>query len=97
MLDHVRDLVGRPGRRNVCMIQPPLYWTWCPHCSGEDITAGIYERCEQLQGHCGTYFASELLAGISVSYGMEYAADLVHCHFASAARVSDAADVVAVT
>jgi len=92
-LDHVRDLVGRLGGRNVRLIQPPLYWTWFPHFSGEGIAAGIYERCELLQGQSNTYFASELLAGVSVTYGMEYAADLIRRHFTSAARVNDAADV----
>ena len=97
MMDHVHDLVERLGGRNVRLLQPPLYWTWFPHFSGEDIAAGIYERCEQLQGQFGTYFASELLAGVSVTYGMEYAADLVHRHFAPGVRVSDADRVAATT
>jgi hypothetical protein len=49
LLDHIRDLVGRLGGRNVRTLQPALYWTWFPHFSGEDIAAGIYERCDQLQ------------------------------------------------
>ena len=96
LLDHIRDLVGRLGGRNVRMLQAPLYWTWFPHFSGADIAAGIYERCDQLQGQCGTYFASELLAGVSVTYGMEYAADLVRRHFAASAQVNRADRVAAV-
>jgi Flavin containing amine oxidoreductase len=60
---HVQDLVRRLGGTAAHLIQPPLYWKWFPHFAGEDISTGIYERFEALQGTRNTFFAGEILAG----------------------------------
>ncbi|MBW4555016.1 MAG: NAD(P)-binding protein [Trichormus sp. ATA11-4-KO1] len=77
---NVADLVQKLGGTQIKFLGQPLIWKWFSHFSPQDIGEGIYKRLETLQGCQNTYFANELNAGVSVPYGMEYAANLVQ-HF----------------
>ncbi|MBD2344783.1 NAD(P)-binding protein [Anabaena subtropica] len=79
--NNVVDLVKRLGGTEVKLLGEPLIWKWFSHFSSQDLENGIYERLEMLQGCDNTYFSNELTAGVSVPYGMEYAADLVQRFF----------------
>jgi protoporphyrinogen oxidase len=76
--NQIDDLVGRLGGRNIRRVESPIYWRWFPHFSSDDIRSGVYERIERLQGNNNTFFAGEIVAGVAITYGMEYAAHLVH-------------------
>lgn len=79
--NNVVDLVKKLGGTGVKLLTQPLIWRWFSHFSPQDLGNGIYERLEVLQGSQNTYFSNELTAGVSVPYGMEYAADLVQRFF----------------
>lgn len=76
--NQIEDLVGRLGGHNIQRVESPIYWRWFPHFDAEDIRGGIYERIEEMQGKRNTFFAGELIAGVAITYAMEYAAHLVH-------------------
>ncbi|AUS99219.1 hypothetical protein CLI64_01755 [Nostoc sp. CENA543] len=77
----VLDLVKRLGGSQVEFLTKPLIWKWFAHFSPQNLREGIYERLDMLQGCQNTYFANELTAGVSVPYGIEYAADIVQRFF----------------
>ncbi|MDZ8187256.1 MAG: FAD-dependent oxidoreductase [Nostoc sp. ChiSLP02] len=79
--NNVVDCVKKLGGTQVTHIEQPLIWKWFSHFSAEDLKDGIYQRLEKLQGNQNTYFANEMIAGVSVPYGMEYAAYLVERFF----------------
>lgn len=78
---NVADCVKKLGGTQVTLMGQPLIWKWFSHFSAEDLKDGIYQRLEILQGNQNTYFANEMTAGVSVPYGMEYAAYLVERFF----------------
>lgn len=80
MIKNVYDLARRLGASQAKLIGQPLIWKWFPYFAVEDFKRGIYGRLEGLQGQNNTYYVGEILAGVGVAYGMEYAADLVE-HF----------------
>jgi protoporphyrinogen/coproporphyrinogen III oxidase len=81
MEQHIRKVVTQMGGTYVERVRDPIIWKWFPYFSGEDVHSGIFERLEALQGQQNTYFAGEVAAGISVPFGMEYAAKLVSRFF----------------
>lgn len=81
MVRNVYDLARRLGATRAKLIGHPLIWKWFPYFAVEDYKRGIYDRLESMQGQNSTYYIGEILSGVGVAYGMEYAADLVERFF----------------
>lgn len=81
LVRNVYDLAERLGASSAKLIGHPLIWKWFPYFVVEDFKRGIYDRFESLQGQNNTFYIGEILSGVSVAYGMEYAADLVERFF----------------
>ncbi len=81
LVRNVYDLAGRLGATSAKLVGHPLIWKWFPYFAVEDYKRGIYDRFESLQGQRNTFYIGEILSGVGVAYGMEYAADLVERFF----------------
>ena len=73
----IRSVVARFGGRLEQIEHRAVVRGWFPHFSETALRAGAYQRLEAMQGRNNVWFAGELLAGIGVPHGMEYAAALV--------------------
>jgi len=73
----MRELVARLGGRVTAIEHRVVVRDWFPHFPEAPLRAGAYARLEAMQGRGNVWMAGELLAGIGVPHGMEYAADLV--------------------
>lgn len=73
ILKHLRnDLDARKYR----ILDEPVVKRWphyFPHVSGHDFMSGFFQRVDRLQGHRGTYYSGETVAGTSVSLVTSYA------------------------
>ncbi len=78
---NVYDLARRLGATEAKLVGHPLIWKWFPYFVVEDFKNGIYERIDAMQGQNNTFYIGEILSGVGVAYGMEYAADLVKRFF----------------
>lgn len=81
MVHNVYDLARRLGASKAKLVGQPLIWKWFPYFAVEDFKRGIYERFEAMQGENNTYYVGEILAGVGVAFGMEYAASVVERYF----------------
>lgn len=81
MVHNVYDLARRLGASKAKLIGQPLIWKWFPYFAVEDFKRGIYERFELMQGENNTFFVGEILSGVGVAFGMEYAANIVERFF----------------
>ena len=73
----IRSLVERLGGRLESIEHRVVVRGWFPHFPEAALRAGAYRRLEAMQGRRNVWLAGELLAGIGVPHGMEYAASLV--------------------
>jgi glycine/D-amino acid oxidase-like deaminating enzyme len=73
----IRAVVGRFGGRVVAIEHRVTVQGWFPHFAEAALRAGAYTHLEAMQGRNNVWMAGELLAGIGVPHGMEYAAALV--------------------
>lgn len=73
----IRELVTRLGGRLESIEHRAVVRGWFPHFPEPALRAGAYARLEAMQGRHNVWHAGELLAGIGVPHGMEYAASLV--------------------
>lgn len=73
----IRNVVGRFGGRVVALEHRVTVRGWFPHFAEAALRAGAHTRLEAMQGRHNVWMVGELLAGIGVPHGMEYAAALV--------------------
>jgi hypothetical protein len=73
----IRSLVERLGGRLESIEHRVVVRGWFPHFPEEALRAGAYAQLEAMQGRHHVWLAGELLAGIGVPHGMEYASALV--------------------
>lgn len=73
----VRDVVMSFGGRLRSIEHRAVIHGWFPHFTEAALRSGAYQRIEAMQGQRNVWLAGELLAGIGVPHGIEYAAALV--------------------
>ncbi len=73
----IGSLVQRLGGRLESVEHRVVVRGWFPHFPERALRAGAYDTLESMQGRGNVWLAGELLAGVGVPRGMEFAAALV--------------------